>query len=321
MLSMDDFLPIRDHTPGYKKHWVYTDLGMPVMAVARYELGNKKTYRQFVLQSGEWVEGMPPSPYPLFGLHTLKNSSPLKAVIITEGEKCASVLHQLDWPTISTVLGSQNPSSSDWTPIRYYKCFIIFRDNDPAGIAFARLVTAEVRRIYPDAEVFVVNFTPNVPRGDLVDWLQTTVLRGQEWDGFEVIPSAMTVAVRQALLKEIENVMVSVEDCPHVAFKPIEALFESAPKSLKVELTPVPPFPVHLFPEEINRFLALTSAQYSQIPDFAATTFIVAVAGLIGRSVHLRMRPKDSWQETTNCWSVLIGSPSAKKSPIMLSAL
>ena len=115
----------------------------------------------------------------------------------------------------------------------------------------------------------------------------------------------------------MEITYVTVEDCPHIAYKPIEALFDGEPRPFQVELLSVPTFPLHVFPETIKEFLSLTSKQYSQVPDFAATAFIASIGGLIGRSIHLRMRPGDSWHETTNCWCVLVGPPSAKKSPIM----
>ncbi len=227
------------------------------------------------------------------------------------------MLHQLRWPSISTALGAQNPGSSDWNPTRYYTQFIILRDNDKAGISFSRQVSSEIRRINHDAEIFVVNLTPEISGGDLVDWLQSTVLRGQNWDGFEPIPQNMVEAVKTACENEIRENLINVEDCQEVDYKPIEAHFENAPQKLIIDLRPVPEFPTNIFPEKISQFLEKTSAQFSQVTDFAATTLIASVGGLIGRSVHLRMRRCDTWYETANCWAILVGPPSAKKSPIM----
>jgi len=308
---------VKNYLTGYKHHWIYTDHDMPVMIVARYEQNGIKTYRQFHLKNGSWVEGMPSSPYPLFGLHTLKNFSPFYALIITEGEKVANVLHQLNWPSISSVLGAQNPSSSDWNPIRYFKRFIILRDNDKSGISFTRSISTEIRRVCPDAEIFVINLTPGITKGDLIEWLQKTVLRGHSWNGFDSIPSDMIEAIKCALQKEIESNMIKVEDCQEVAFKPEEALFEGLPRTFQLDLLSVPKFPLNIFPKEISDFLDLISHQFSQVPDYASTAFIALLSGLIGRSIHLQMRKTDSWIETVNSWSVLIGSPSAKKSPIM----
>ena len=315
MMHMDDLLHIQNYWPGFKHHWIYLDNGKPVMTVARYDEGEDKTYRQFCLQENEWVEGMPPSPYPLFGLQSLKNSSAFNALIITEGEKCASILHQLDWSAISPVLGAQNPAKSDWNPCRYYNQFIILRDNDKAGISFAQKICAEIRRVHPTCELFVVNLTPEIKGGDLIDWLQNTLLRGQDWNGFDPILKNKISSIKTALVYEIEKLKIKCEDCPHIAFKPLEALFLEDAKPFHIQLSSVPSFPLEIFPNKLEDYISIIASEYSQVPDYAATAFITASAGLIGRSVHLRMR--SCWEETTNCWSVLIGPPSAKKSPIL----
>jgi DNA primase len=146
-----------------------------------------------------------PSPYPLFGLQTLKNSSVFDAFIITEGEKCASILHQLGWAAISPALGAQNPGKTDWNPCRYYNRFIILRDNDKAGILFAQKVSAEIKRIHPACELFVVNFTPEMKGGDLVDWLQSTILRGQNWNGFDSIEGDKIPFIKLLLFMKLKN--------------------------------------------------------------------------------------------------------------------
>lgn len=316
MPHMDDFLAIQKHLPGYKHHWTYTDNGVMVMVVARYDSSQGKTYRQFHWQDNEWAEGMPPSPYPLFGLPSLKNRSLLNAILITEGEKCAAVLHQLDWPAITPALGAQSPTKTDWNPCRYYNRFIILRDNDKAGITFAKKVSAEIRRVNPNSDLFVANLTTDLKGGDLVDWLQSTVLRGQRWDGFECIPSDKVSMIKTALISEVEELKISCEECPHVAFKNIETLFKEDPKPLRMTLIQVPSFPITIFPEHVAEYISISALQHSQPPDYAATAFVTAVCGLIGRSIQLQMRPVGSWREVANCWSILVGAPSAKKSPI-----
>ena len=79
----------------------------------------------------------------------------------------------------------------------------------------------------------------------------------------------------------------------------------------------MPDFPLEVFPQDIQEYILLTSKQFSQPADFAGTTFIASIGGLIGRSTHLQMQEDTPWIETTNCWVMLIGQPSAKKSPIM----
>lgn len=314
---MNDFTPIKTHVPGYRYYWIYVDNELPVMVVARYDNNNVKTYRQFCWQGDEWIVGMPPSPYSLFGLQSLKNVSPLDAIIITEGEKCATVPHQLNWPAISPALGAQNPTATDWSVCRYFKRFIILRDNDKSGVTFAQKVSAEIKRVNSDSELYVVNLTPTIQGGDLIDWLQSTVLRGQKWDGFEPIPQDTLELIKTALAQEIKKLKITCEECPEVAFKTIEALFDGEPRPFQVKLTPVPTFPMEIFPEEIQTYLAVLSSQFSQESDYAATTFTITIGGLIGRSVHLKMRASNPWVEVANCWGMLVGAPSAKKSPIL----
>lgn len=314
---MEDFTPIKTHMSGYKYHWLYLDNELPVMAVARYDNNDEKTYRQFHLQDNEWIEGMSPSPYPLFGLQSLKNASPLDALFITEGEKCATIPHQLGWPAVSPVLGAQNPAQTDWNICRYFKRFIILRDNDKAGITFAQKVSAEIKRINPTSELLVVNLTSTIKGGDLIDWLQNTVLRGQGWNGFDPLPQNTLELIKTALAQEIEKLKIDCEECPEVAFKSIEACFDGEPRPFQVQLTPVPIFPLEIFPEEIQTYLATLSSQFSQEPDYAATVFTITSGGLIGRSVHLKMRASNPWVEVANCWGMLVGAPSAKKSPML----
>lgn len=317
MSQIDNLLLIQNYLPGYKYHWIYLDNGLPIMTVARYDQRKDKTYRQFRLQNNEWIEGMPPSPYPLFGLHSLTNYSPLNSLLVTEGEKCASVPHQLSWPAISPALGAENSHKTDWNPCRYYNQFIILRDNDKAGISFARKVSAEIKKVNPSSAIFVVNLTPNIAGGDLVDWLQNTILRGQKWNGFDPISTDKIEMIKTALINEIDSLKLPCEDCPQVAFKLIEVAFETDPRPFQVQLTPVPSFPLEIFPGHIRDYISRIAEQFSQVPDYAATAFITLLCGLISRSIHLQMRPQDSWKETANCWSILIGTPSAKKSPIL----
>lgn len=316
MASMDSLLTIQNHLPGYVWHWQYTEHGRPVMIVARYDDDNGKTYRQFRFEFGEWIEGMPTPPYPLFGLASLQELSPLQAIFICEGEKCASTLHQLGWPAVAAALGAQNVESSDWNSLRHFNRFIILRDNDKAGIAFAQSVSYELYRIRKGAEILVANLMSNLPGGDIVDWLLQTTLRGHSWDGYDPISKEVKLAASSALEQEITRAATSVETCPHVRFQPLEAKFEGLPRPLETHLLPVPTFPLELLPPPVAEYLRLTSNEFSQVPDFTATTFLALLAGIVGRSVHLKMRPGFQWVETANCWTILVGPPSSKKSPI-----
>lgn len=316
MLNTVGFEKIKSCCPGYTYDWIYPEHGRPVLLVARYDFNGEKTYRQFHWQNNEWKEGMPQPPYPLFGLETLKHISPFGGPIICEGEKCAKVLQQLGWPSLAMVLGSSNVSSSDLTPLRHFERILILRDNDKAGIEFCRKLAVELQRVRPDVDILICNLSPDVPGGDLVDWIQQKPLFGQSWNGFIDLTSEQSAHVEKCLSAEINQLSKPIEECPEIGFNPILCLFEGAPRPFHSSLHPVPPFPVEVFPIEVSRYLQICARQFCLPPDFAGTVFLALTAGVIGRSILLDMRPGQDWIETTNLWAVLVGNPSSKKSPI-----
>lgn len=314
-VSMLDFERIKSYCSGYTHHWVYKEHGRPILLVARYDFNQQKTYRQFHWQNNEWKEGMPQAPYPLFGLETLMHNSPFSGPVICEGEKCAKVLQQLEWPSLAMVLGASNVSSSDLTPLRHFERFLILRDNDKAGIEFCRKLSIELRRICGHAKILVCNLTPDIPGGDLVDWIQQKPLFGQNWDGFQDLTREQSAHVEKCLSITINQLAKPIEECIDIGFDPTLCLFEGEPRPFHSSLYPVPPFPVEVLPVEISRYLQICARQFCLPTDFAGTVFLALTAGVIGRSIHLDMRQGQDWIETTNIWAVLVGNPSSKKSP------
>jgi hypothetical protein len=315
MLNTIDFEKIKLCCPGYIQHWIYTENGRPILLVARYDYNREKTYRQFHWQNNEWKEGMPQAPYPLFGLETLKHTSPFGGPIICEGEKCAKVLQQLGWPSLAMVLGASNVSSSDLTPLKHFERFLILRDNDKAGIEFCRKLAVELRRVSPNANILVCNLTPEIPGGDIVDWIQQKPLFGQSWNGFQELTKEQKAHVEKCLFTTISQLAKPIEECSEIGFYQTLYLFEGEPHSFHSSLHPVPPFPVEVFPIEVSQYLQICARQFCLPPDFAGTVFLALTAGVIGRSIHLDMRQGQDWMETTNIWAVLVGNPSSKKSP------
>lgn len=306
---------IKNHKEGYVAHWTYTENGRPIMITARYDHLNGKSFCPFSLQNGEWEVGLPPSPHPLFGLNSLPYSSPFNAILIGEGEKVISVLHQLKWPAVTTVMGAKNSHHSDFIPLRHFHQFIILIDNDEVGCAFARSVATEITRVQPNAQLFVCNLMPSIKGADLIDWLQSHTLYGVAWDGIAPIPENSLEAVSRGLQAAIEEKMVLAAECPRVAFTSDLALFEGDPLPLKSKLLPVPDFPTDLLPDFVAQYLTACAEQFSTPVDFLASTFLTFISGIIGRNVQLEMRPGHHWKEAANVWTMLIGQPSSKKSP------
>lgn len=313
----NDIELIKKAVQGYVAHWIYEENGCPIMLVARYESHQKKTFRQFHWSDNELKEGMPQaSPYPLFGLSTLKRSSPFGGPMICEGEKCAGALHQLELPAITSVLGASNVSNSDFTPLRHFKQFLILRDNDKAGIDYCRRVAVELRRVCPEAIILVCNLTPDIAGGDVVDWIQQKPLYGHGWNGFQPLPPTHKEHVKQCLSDYITQYAKPIEECSEVGFNPSLCIFDGDPRPFHQQLEPVPPFPIDSMPPDISTYITIISKQFSLPCDFAGTVFLTLLGGVIGRALTLEMRPGQEWRETANVWGILIGNPSAKKSPI-----
>jgi hypothetical protein len=310
--------------PGYVAHWVYIEHGAPTMVVARYNKGlqgekKDKFFDQWHLQEKDWIRGVLPGQLPLFGLQSLGNESTSGGILIPGGEKCAAALHQLGLTAVTNCLGESAVNRADFSPLRIFKKFIILRDNDSAGIKFARMVASQLVRIVEDAEIFVCNLTPDIPKGDVIDWIQQYPLRGHGWGGFKDFSETQASCVKMSLCQEIEKTKILVHDCPEIAFKPEHELFEGEPLPLEERLLPVPQFPLDCLTPPLQDYCRIRAAQTCLPPDFVATTFLGVISGLIGRSCQLEMRPGHDWVESANLWGLLIGNPSSQKSPIIKS--
>lgn len=313
---------IKSKRSGYKAHWVYNEQGLPTLIVARYDTTDKlgqpdKAYHQWSFQACRWVEGVPDTPLPLFGLDSLAWTSPLNALFITEGEKCTSVIHSLCLPCITNALGAENFGRANFSILQRYDTFIVLRDNDTPGVKFTRSVAGHLKKMSPDCKVHVCNFDDIGPKGDVVDWIQSYPLKNIPWDGFTPILEPYRETVRDSLLTEIEKRKVLVEHCPHVAFKSEQTLFVGEPEPIEQRLAPAASFPLDVLTTPFKEYAQIRAQRSCLPPDFTATSLIGFSAGLIGRSFRLEMRPGHDWYEDANLWILLIGNPSSGKSPTM----
>lgn len=312
------FKLINETQPNYVAHWVCTEHGRETIAIARYHnYKNEKTYRQFFNDGHGWKLGLPSLPYPLYGFDSLRDKFPSDGILICEGEKCAKIPHQLNWPAVSTILGAGNIGKSDFTPIRYFKRFIILRDNDSAGIEYALNVAKEIKRLREDAEIFVCNLATDEMGDDLIDWLIKTPLYGQQWNGFDELEKFLIEPVSAALLVRIRETMIPLEDCTEIGFKPDLTFFDEAPKPLEIHLKPVPDFLLKALDPSLQDYISILAHQMCIPVDFHGTVLLALSGGVIGRNVQLKMRPTQKWKESANVWAMLVGRPSAKKSPTL----
>lgn len=320
MISQELIQEIKQAHPGYVAHWVYFEHGTPTMIVARYNKSSQnekkeKIFHQWFFQAGSWIQGVLPGDLPLFGLESLRDEKIYDAVLITGGEKCASVLHQLKLAAVTNCLGEASVNRSNFSPLRIYKRFIILRDNDLAGIKFSRLVSCKLLQINENAEIYVCSLTPDILKGDVVDWIQNYPLRGHGWDGFKKLTQTQIDCTKTGLFQEIAKTKLLVQECPEVKFKPEHVLFTDEPLPLEEHLLPVPAFPLDCLSPVLREYCHIRATQSCLPPDFTATTFIGVISGLIGRAYQIELRPGHDWVESANLWGLIIGNPSSMKSP------
>lgn len=87
------------------------------------------------------------------------------------------------------------------------------------------------------------------------------------------------------------------------------------------KLPPVPDFPIELLPEPLAACIIDAAERARFRVDFAAVAVMAALGSVIGRKLGIRLKQRDDWTEYANVWGVLVGPPSALKSPAMREAM
>ena len=82
-----------------------------------------------------------------------------------------------------------------------------------------------------------------------------------------------------------------------------------------VELPPVEPFPVDVFPEPVRRLVLQGAEAIGCPPDFLALAVLAVAGGVIGRSASLAL--KDGYFANGCIFAAIIGPPSDGKSPAL----
>lgn len=322
MISESLLKEIRMARPGYTHHWLYFEHGYPTMITARYNTfldknRSEKEFRQWHKHNDKWHEGVFEGLLPLYGLDSLHHESPFNALLILEGEACASLPHQLSWPSVTNCLGGNSVNRSDFSPLKIYKRFILLPDNDQTGIDFTRKTAAKLIELVPEVEIFVCHLIKDLPGGDLIDWVKTYPLSGHNWDGFKQLSNNQLDCVKTALYSAITKEQIPLEECSITKFKHEYLLFEGDPEPIEEKLLPVPCFPLHTLSEPIAEYTSLWAKQVDLPPDFMATSFLGIISGLIGKSGTLKPQRQSDWVVAANLFGVLLGMPSAKKSPAL----
>lgn len=78
-------------------------------------------------------------------------------------------------------------------------------------------------------------------------------------------------------------------------------------------------FDMDLLPDSLRAWVKDVADLMQSPPDYTAVGVIVALSSLIGAKAVIQ--PKGDWQVTANLWGMLVGLPSAKKSPALKKVL
>ena len=94
-----------------------------------------------------------------------------------------------------------------------------------------------------------------------------------------------------------------------------------APKPLPSGLSRVIPWRDELLPTAIQEYVRDVAERTQCPPDFVGVALIVAVSTVVGRKFTIYPKQNDDWMVVPNQWGVIIGRPSAMKTPALKQAL
>lgn len=93
------------------------------------------------------------------------------------------------------------------------------------------------------------------------------------------------------------------------------------PTPLPTRLLDVPEFDIDLLPSRLRGWAGDISDRLVVPPDYAAVPLLVGAGAAIGSKMAIRPQGHTSWSETFNLFGVIIGPPSALKTPTINEAI
>ena len=138
--------------------YIYRDKGGRAVLVAnRYVKGEGKFFLPYDMLTGRWNA---PESRPLYRLDELLAANDNRAVIVTEGEKCADALAGLGFVATTTFGGAQAAHKTDLAPLKG-RNVILWPDKDEPGAKYAEGLAVILHREFG---------TPSkiIPTADLV---------------------------------------------------------------------------------------------------------------------------------------------------------
>ncbi|ERI14444.1 hypothetical protein O206_21945 [Ochrobactrum sp. EGD-AQ16] len=93
------------------------------------------------------------------------------------------------------------------------------------------------------------------------------------------------------------------------------------PVPISSRLPPVKVFVPELLPAALRDYVFDVADRQQSVPDFVAVAALCGLASVIGNRIRVAPKQLDDWIEVPNLWGVIIGPPSAMKTPAMQKAL
>ena len=93
------------------------------------------------------------------------------------------------------------------------------------------------------------------------------------------------------------------------------------PKPLPSGLARVMPWRDELLPTALQEYVRDVAERTQCPPDFVGVALVVAVSTVVGRKFTIHPKQHDDWMVVPNQWGVIIGPPSALKSPALKQAM
>ncbi|ELY8031490.1 DUF3987 domain-containing protein, partial [Pseudomonas aeruginosa] len=93
------------------------------------------------------------------------------------------------------------------------------------------------------------------------------------------------------------------------------------PKPLPSGLARVMPWREELLPAVLQEYVRDVAERTQCPPDFVGVALVVAVSAVVGRKFTIHPKQHDDWTVVPNQWGVIIGRPSAMKTPALKQAL
>ncbi|WP_312842250.1 DUF3987 domain-containing protein [Stutzerimonas nitrititolerans] len=93
------------------------------------------------------------------------------------------------------------------------------------------------------------------------------------------------------------------------------------PKPLPSGVARVMPWHDELLPTALQEYVRDIAERTQCPPDFVGVALVVAVSTVVGRKFTIHPKQHDDWMVVPNQWGVIIGRPSAMKTPALKQAM